>query len=221
MHARTPPTHPDACPGDERIKDKGLNCTYIIARRPENQATSERAIPVSIFSAEPPVSRAWLRKWCGDLGSGEQTAAERSRACDCRGRMRLSLSLGRCLHALGAPTFELPPLSNAHVLAPTPNATSPSRAQPRLTRSRTCVTSWTGTTTGSASATRFKRSSPSRRPCRACQTRCRASSTQTGSARRCEHGGGRMLPMGARAGCTAARAVLLHACMQHQRDSCE
>jgi hypothetical protein len=57
--------------GDERIKDKGLNCTYIIARRPENQPTSERAIPCSIFSAEPPVARAWLRKWCGDLGSGE------------------------------------------------------------------------------------------------------------------------------------------------------
>jgi hypothetical protein len=61
------------CPhaGDERIKDKGLNCTYIIARRPEGSPTSERAIPCSIFSAEPPVARAWLRKWCGDLGSGE------------------------------------------------------------------------------------------------------------------------------------------------------
>lgn len=57
--------------GDERIKDKGLNCTYIIARKPENLPTSERAIPCSIFSAEPPVARAWLRKWCGDLGSGE------------------------------------------------------------------------------------------------------------------------------------------------------
>ncbi|KAF8072990.1 POL2A [Scenedesmus sp. PABB004] len=55
--------------GDERIKDKGLNCTYIIARRPESQPTSERAIPCSIFSAEPPVARAWLRKWCGDIGS--------------------------------------------------------------------------------------------------------------------------------------------------------
>jgi hypothetical protein len=60
-----------APPGDERIKDKGLNCTYIIARRPEGSPTSERAIPCSIFSAEPPVARAWLRKWCGDLGNGE------------------------------------------------------------------------------------------------------------------------------------------------------
>ncbi|KXZ56813.1 hypothetical protein GPECTOR_1g732 [Gonium pectorale] len=55
--------------GDERIKDKGLNCTYVIARQPASQPTSERAIPVSIFSAEPAVARAWLRKWCGgDIG---------------------------------------------------------------------------------------------------------------------------------------------------------
>jgi hypothetical protein len=40
-------------------------------RRPESAPTSERAIPVSIFSAEPAVARAWLRKWCGDVGSGE------------------------------------------------------------------------------------------------------------------------------------------------------
>ncbi|KAG2442618.1 hypothetical protein HXX76_002703 [Chlamydomonas incerta] len=56
--------------GDERIKDKGLNCTYVIARQPASQPTSERAIPVSIFQAEPAVARAWLRKWCGgDVGS--------------------------------------------------------------------------------------------------------------------------------------------------------
>eukprot|EP00878_Enallax_costatus_P009915 GHUV01010352.1.p1 GENE.GHUV01010352.1~~GHUV01010352.1.p1 ORF type:complete len:593 (+),score=242.38 GHUV01010352.1:172-1779(+) len=57
--------------GDEKIKDKGLSCTYIIAKRPENQPTSERAIPCSIFNAEPPVARAWLRKWCGDIGSAD------------------------------------------------------------------------------------------------------------------------------------------------------
>ncbi|GLI69097.1 hypothetical protein VaNZ11_013643, partial [Volvox africanus] len=56
--------------GDERIKDKGLNCTYVIAKQPASQPTSERAIPVSIFSAEPAVARAWLRRWCGgDVGS--------------------------------------------------------------------------------------------------------------------------------------------------------
>lgn len=58
--------------GDERVKDKGLNCTYVIAARPEAAPTSERAVPVSIFSAEPAVARAWLRKWCGDVGNGER-----------------------------------------------------------------------------------------------------------------------------------------------------
>lgn len=57
--------------GDERIKDKGLNCTWVIAAKPENQSTTERAIPVSIFSAEPSVSRAYLRKWCGDVGTSK------------------------------------------------------------------------------------------------------------------------------------------------------
>ncbi len=56
--------------GDERIKDKGLNCNYVVARRPEGTPTSERAVPVAIFSTEPPIARAFLRKWCGDVCSG-------------------------------------------------------------------------------------------------------------------------------------------------------
>ena len=42
--------------GDEMIKDKGLNCRYIISRLPDGAPVSERAIPVAIFSAEPKVS---------------------------------------------------------------------------------------------------------------------------------------------------------------------
>lgn len=62
--------------GDERIKDKGLNCQYIIAKKPENQPTSARAIPVSIFSADPNVARNYLRKWCGDIEGEPGTAPE-------------------------------------------------------------------------------------------------------------------------------------------------
>ncbi|PRW20477.1 DNA polymerase epsilon catalytic subunit A [Chlorella sorokiniana] len=54
--------------GDDRIKDKGLVCNYVIARNPTNQPTSERAIPVAIFSTEPSVARTYLRKWCCDIG---------------------------------------------------------------------------------------------------------------------------------------------------------
>ena len=61
--------------GDERIKDKGLNCNYVIAKRPEAQPTSERAIPVAIFATEPGVARSFLRRWCGDLSSGARPHA--------------------------------------------------------------------------------------------------------------------------------------------------
>ena len=57
--------------GDERIKDKGLNCNYIVAKRPENLPTSERAIPLAIFSTSPAIARAYLRKWCGDFGGSK------------------------------------------------------------------------------------------------------------------------------------------------------
>jgi hypothetical protein len=56
--------------GDERIKDKGLNCNYVVSRLPEGSPTSERAVPVAIFATEPAIARAFLRKWCGDICGG-------------------------------------------------------------------------------------------------------------------------------------------------------
>ena len=52
--------------GEQMVKDKGLNCKYIIASRPKNAPVTERAIPVAIFSAEEPVKRYFLRKWMRD-----------------------------------------------------------------------------------------------------------------------------------------------------------
>ncbi|KAH9828439.1 DNA polymerase epsilon catalytic subunit A [Teratosphaeria destructans] len=49
--------------GEQMVKDKGLNCKYIIASRPKNSPVTERAIPVAIFSAEESVKRYYLRKW--------------------------------------------------------------------------------------------------------------------------------------------------------------
>ena len=63
--------------GDDRIKDKGLNCNYVIAKRPDNLPTSERAIPVAIFSTKPQVAWSFLRKWCGDFSCGEELAFAR------------------------------------------------------------------------------------------------------------------------------------------------
>ena len=49
--------------GEQMIKDKGLNCKYIISSRPKNAPVTERAIPVAIFSADDSVKRHYLRKW--------------------------------------------------------------------------------------------------------------------------------------------------------------
>lgn len=49
--------------GAQMVKDKGLNCKYIIASRPKNAPVTERAIPVAIFSADDHEKRFFLRKW--------------------------------------------------------------------------------------------------------------------------------------------------------------
>ncbi len=90
--------------GDERIKDKGLNCNYVIARRPDNLPTSDRAIPVAIFSTEPSVARTYLRKWCGDIAGGEldlPTVPLSTYQPVCLSMCgRGSLSVWRCTHSI-------------------------------------------------------------------------------------------------------------------------
>jgi DNA polymerase epsilon subunit 1 len=49
--------------GEQMVKDKGLNCKYIICSRPKSAPVTERAIPVAIFSAETTIKRHFLRKW--------------------------------------------------------------------------------------------------------------------------------------------------------------
>lgn len=49
--------------GAEIIKDKGLNCKFIIAERPHGAPVTERAIPTAIFKSEPAVMKHFLRKW--------------------------------------------------------------------------------------------------------------------------------------------------------------
>ncbi|XP_065196318.1 DNA polymerase epsilon catalytic subunit A-like [Sycon ciliatum] len=57
--------------GDQMVKDKGLNCKFVIARKPEGAPVTERAIPLAIFQAEPSVKRHFLRRWLkkNDLNS--------------------------------------------------------------------------------------------------------------------------------------------------------
>jgi DNA polymerase epsilon subunit 1 len=52
--------------GDQMVKDKGLNCKFIISKYPIGKSVSERAIPVAIFQAEASVKKHFLRKWLQD-----------------------------------------------------------------------------------------------------------------------------------------------------------
>lgn len=52
--------------GDQMVKDKGLNCKFIIADRPRGAPVTDRAIPVAIFSAGYTTKRFFLRKWLRD-----------------------------------------------------------------------------------------------------------------------------------------------------------
>jgi len=54
--------------GAEIIKDKGLNCKFIIAEQPYGAPVTERAIPTAIWKAEPSVMRHFLRKWLRSPG---------------------------------------------------------------------------------------------------------------------------------------------------------
>ncbi|KAJ4291341.1 DNA polymerase epsilon catalytic subunit [Collariella sp. IMI 366227] len=49
--------------GEGMVKDKGLNCKFIICAKPKNAPVTERAIPVAIFSAEEETKRMYLKKW--------------------------------------------------------------------------------------------------------------------------------------------------------------
>ncbi|KAK3377104.1 hypothetical protein B0T24DRAFT_620464 [Lasiosphaeria ovina] len=49
--------------GEQMVKDKGLNCKFIICARPKNAPVTERAIPVAIFSADEVTKRMYLKKW--------------------------------------------------------------------------------------------------------------------------------------------------------------
>ncbi len=45
------------------VKDKGLNCKFIICANPKSAPVTERAVPVAIFSAAEDTKRVYLKKW--------------------------------------------------------------------------------------------------------------------------------------------------------------
>jgi DNA polymerase epsilon subunit 1 len=59
--------------GPEIIKDKGLNCKFIISEQPYGAPVTERAVPTAIWQAEPEVKKHFLRRWLKSQGlDGDQ-----------------------------------------------------------------------------------------------------------------------------------------------------
>ena len=57
--------------GGDVMRDKGLKAQYIITKKPIGAPTSQRAVPVTIFQAEPSVARAFLKEWTKDAPAGD------------------------------------------------------------------------------------------------------------------------------------------------------
>ncbi|KAG2382234.1 hypothetical protein C9374_005436 [Naegleria lovaniensis] len=52
--------------GEQMVRDKGLVCSYIVAKKPENASVTERVIPTIVFQKEESVCLTFLRKWTKD-----------------------------------------------------------------------------------------------------------------------------------------------------------
>ncbi|KAG1689536.1 DNA polymerase epsilon catalytic subunit A [Nymphon striatum] len=49
--------------GDQMTKNAGLNCRFIISKKPDGAPVTERAIPLAIFQSQPSVKKHYLRRW--------------------------------------------------------------------------------------------------------------------------------------------------------------
>eukprot|EP00127_Corallochytrium_limacisporum_P003547 Clim_evm30s150 gene=Clim_evmTU30s150 len=52
--------------GDEMVKDAGLNCKYIVSKKPHGVPVTMRAVPVAIFQADEATRNFYLRRWLKD-----------------------------------------------------------------------------------------------------------------------------------------------------------
>ena len=52
--------------GEDTVKDKGLQCRYIVSKLPEGSPVTERAVPVKIFMMDKSISLACLKRWLKD-----------------------------------------------------------------------------------------------------------------------------------------------------------
>ncbi|EFC40096.1 predicted protein [Naegleria gruberi] len=57
--------------GEQMVRDKGLVCSYIVAKKPENASVTERVIPTVVFQKEESVCLSFLKKWTKDTSMTE------------------------------------------------------------------------------------------------------------------------------------------------------
>ncbi|KAL0213340.1 hypothetical protein RCL1_006966 [Eukaryota sp. TZLM3-RCL] len=53
--------------GDSIVEDANFVCKFFISKFPAGTPVNERAVPISIFSADPNIQLNFLRRWCGSL----------------------------------------------------------------------------------------------------------------------------------------------------------
>jgi DNA polymerase epsilon subunit 1 len=75
--AITTATRLNAFLGGDTLKYGSLNCTYVIAKKPEGLPVSERTIPVTIFKADSNVRKQYLSLWCKDPFHNQDTISVR------------------------------------------------------------------------------------------------------------------------------------------------
>jgi DNA polymerase epsilon subunit 1 len=56
--------------GDGIARDRGINCSYIIAKKPSGAPVTERVIPTVIFAAEETIMSKFVHKWMHDGKTG-------------------------------------------------------------------------------------------------------------------------------------------------------
>ncbi len=76
--------------GAEIIKDKELNCKFILSQLPHGAPVSERAVPTAIWKAEPAVTKRYLRRWLKDPGMERPGSNFRRKTCPHGSRRRRS-----------------------------------------------------------------------------------------------------------------------------------
>ena len=54
--------------GEDTVKGPGLNCSFVVSRKPVGAPVTERAIPTTIFQTETDIRARFLRKWLKDPG---------------------------------------------------------------------------------------------------------------------------------------------------------